>query len=85
MTLMYSEIAKKQLSKLDKPVQKMIKKRMAEVIALEDPRSKGKGLLENRSGYWRYRAGDYRIICEIHDEKFLIVALKIGHRKEVYK
>lgn len=49
-----------------------------------DPRRFGKALTANRSGQWRYRIGDYRLIAEIEDEKVLILIVKIGHRRDVY-
>ena len=51
----------------------------------EDPRAHGKGLTANRSGKWRYRVGDYRILCEIKDEELVVLAIEIGHRREVYQ
>ena len=57
---------------------------MDEVGHLENPRSRGKALVENMRGLWRYRVGDYRVICEIHEERIIISVLKIGHRKNVY-
>lgn len=50
-----------------------------------DPRQHGKPLTANRSGQWRYRVGDYRLIAEICDDKVIILILTIGHRREVYK
>lgn len=50
----------------------------------ENPRIHGKGLVANRSGQWRYRIGDYRIIAEILDDKVLILVLNIGHRRDIY-
>ena len=85
MKIEYSEQAFRQLSKLDRPVQKQIKNYMDEVAALKDPRSRGKALKGTLSELWRYRSGDYRIICNIQDDKILITILRIGHRKEVYK
>ncbi|CAM3097144.1 type II toxin-antitoxin system RelE family toxin [Lactiplantibacillus plajomi] len=54
------------------------------VDGIEDPRSMGKGLTANRSGQWRYRIGNYRVICEIQDEQLIVVAINIGHRRNVY-
>lgn len=52
---------------------------------LDDPRSIGKSLKGSRfSGLWRYRSGDYRILCEIQDEKITILVVLVGHRREVY-
>lgn len=49
-----------------------------------DPRACGKGLTSNRSGQWRYRIGDYRLLCQIDDNKLIILALTVGHRREIY-
>ena len=51
----------------------------------DEPRIHGKGLTANRSGQWRYRIGDYRLISLIDDNQFVILALTMGHRREVYK
>ena len=40
--------------------------------------------MENKSGQWRYRIGDYRVICEIEDQKIMVLVLEIGHRREIY-
>lgn len=84
MILEYSEDAAKQLKKIDKPIQKRIVKYMEEVRNLDDPRTRGKGLSSNLAHLWRYRVGDYRIICDIQDDKIIISVLRIAHRKEVY-
>ncbi|QQF86526.1 type II toxin-antitoxin system RelE family toxin [Histophilus somni] len=84
-TLRYSDKALKQLCKLDKGIQKLILTWIANNLEnCENPRIKGKGLTGNRSGEWRYRVGDYRIICDIRDSKLIILALSIGHRKNIY-
>lgn len=76
----------KEFKRLDKYTQKMIKAWIEKnLIGCEDPRTIGKGLSSNRSGQWRYRIGDYRLICIIEDNKLVITALNIGHRREVYK
>ena len=49
-----------------------------------DPRAHGKALTANRKGQWRYCIGDYRLICIIEEEKLVILALSIGHRREIY-
>ena len=54
------------------------------LVGCENPRIHGKGLTANRSGQWRYRIGDYRLICQIQDERLVILALTIGHRREIY-
>ncbi|MBD3949280.1 type II toxin-antitoxin system RelE/ParE family toxin [Tuanshanicoccus lijuaniae] len=72
----------KQFKKLDKFVQKQIKSYLESVVT--NPRSKGKGLVANGSGQWRYRIGDYRVIVNIQDNEMVILALEVGHRKNIY-
>ena len=84
MRIEYTETARKQLRKLDKTMQKRILDYMDEVSLLGNSRSRGKALVENMRGLWCYRVGDYMVICEIQDERILISALKIGHRKDIY-
>jgi len=56
------------------------------VARVENPRSLGKPLQGSRFGeFWRYRVGDYRLICKIEDERLLVLVLRIGHRKEIYR
>ncbi|MBQ3396379.1 MAG: type II toxin-antitoxin system RelE/ParE family toxin [Synergistaceae bacterium] len=54
-------------------------------MTFSDPRQRGKALTGTRSGQWRYRAGDYRIICEIRDDVFVVLVLEIGHRSNIYR
>ena len=84
MRIEYTETARKQLKKLDKTIQKRILDYMDEIALLENPRSRGKALVENLRGLWRYRVGDYRVICEIQEARIIISVLKIGHRKNIY-
>ena len=51
----------------------------------ENPRVHGKGLTANRSGQWRYRVGDYRILADIQEDRVLILVLNIGHRSDIYR
>ena len=75
----------REFKKLDRYTQRMIKAWIEKnLLGCEDPRVHGKGLTANRSGQWRYRIGDYRLICSIEDEKLIILALSIGHRSEIY-
>ena len=77
--------AEKQLKKLDRKWQGIILDYLEDEIAsLSDPRSRGKGLLGDRKGIWRYRVGDYRILCQILDAELVIVAVTIRHRRDVY-
>ena len=50
----------------------------------ENPRAHGKGLTANKSGQWRYRIGDYRLLCLIQDQELIILALTVGHRRDIY-
>ncbi|MBR1731478.1 MAG: type II toxin-antitoxin system RelE/ParE family toxin [Ruminococcus sp.] len=71
--------------KLDNYTKIMLKSWITKnLIDCEDPRVHGKALTANRKGQWRYRIGDYRLICVINDNKLVITALRIAHRREVY-
>ena len=85
MDFLYSKKAQKQFSKLDSVIKKRIKKYTDELETLENPRDKGSALVGNLSGLWRYRIGDYRLICHIDDNKLIILCLEIAHRSEAYK
>lgn len=75
----------KDFKKLDRYTQRMIKSWIDKnLVETENPRQHGRGLTANRSGQWRYRIGDYRLICQIDDNKLIILALSVGHRREVY-
>lgn len=75
----------KEFKKLDRYTQKILKAWITKNLAsCDNPRTHGKPLSANQSGRWRYRIGDYRMICEIQDEKLVILALTIGHRSTVY-
>lgn len=81
-----SKKADKQLSKLNPNTAKKIVTWMKKNLEnCEDPRQKGKGLTGDKSGEWRYRVGDYRIIAEIRDNEVIILVLEVGHRKEIYQ
>lgn len=80
-----SDRFKKEFKKLDKYTQKIIRAWIDKnLVGCENPRQHGKGLTANKSGQWRYRIGDYRLICQIDDNKLVILALTIGHRKNIY-
>jgi mRNA interferase RelE/StbE len=81
----FTATAERQLKKLDRKWQALILDYLEdEVASLENPRSNGKGLLHDKKGLWRYRIGDYRAICKIEDTHMVIVAVTVGHRKDVY-
>ena len=75
----------KEFKKLDRYTQRMIKAWIDKNLeGCADPYQHGKGLTANFSGWWRYRIGDYRLICQIEDDRLVILALSIGHRREIY-
>lgn len=83
--VVYTKKAEKSLRKLSKQTQTLIYGWIGKNLeGCENPRRHGKGLTANRSGQWRYRVGDYRIIAEIQDDKIIILVLNIGHRSEIY-
>lgn len=73
------------MKKLDKQIAKRIVAKLHEISQLEDPRSRGKALTGNLAGVWRYRVGDYRILCDINDGRLVILVVDVAHRREVYK
>jgi mRNA interferase RelE/StbE len=78
--------AKKQLVKLDRQVQSEILRYLRERICTnEDPRRYGAPLRRELTGRWKYRVGAYRLICEIQDEKILVLVLMVGHRSKIYE
>jgi len=76
--------ALKDLKKLDRQAQRRILAYLDERVA-EDPRLFGKGLKANLSGLWRYRVGEYRIICQIQDGELIVLVVAVGHRKDIYE
>ena len=83
-TIEYSARARRALSKLDRTVSAQIIDYLHEVSTLDDPTIRGKALTGNLAGLWRYRVADWRIVCDINHQRFIILALDIGHRSDVY-
>ena len=82
----FKPAADKELSKLDPQVAKRVLRFLHKRIApLEDPRSIGESLSGPLKEYWKYRVGDYRIICDIQDNIITILVLVVGDRKDVYR
>ena len=82
--LQYSKEALKELKKLDNSVARVIYAWLKKNIdGCVDPRAHGKALSANRTGQWRYRVGNYRVICKIEDEKVIVLVLTLGHRSTV--
>lgn len=75
----------REFKKLDKYTRLIIKAWIEKnLVNCENPRLHGKALTANRSGQWRYRIGDYRLIAVIEDNRLVITALSVGHRREIY-
>lgn len=85
-TIKITRTAEKQIAKLHRPAQQAIVRflrgRLAEA---ENPRQWGRPLQGEKRGLWRYRVGDYRLICDIQDERITVMLLQVGHRKDVYR
>ena len=80
-----SKRAENSLAAMDATAARRIKQYLEEKVATDlNPRRLGKSLHGNLSGYWRYRVGDYRIICEIHDEEVVVLVVEVGHRSKIY-
>ena len=85
-TVEISDFAERQLRKLDRPVQRRILDWLDDRIeGCKSPRHFGEPLKGDRSGLWRYRVGDYRILCDILDQKVVVLVLAIGHRRQIYQ
>lgn len=78
--------AERQILKLDRTAQIAIQGFLRDRLSIaENPRQWGKPLQGEKRGLWRYRVGDYRLICEIQDDRIKVVVLEIGNRKDVYR
>lgn len=76
----------KAFKKLDRQTQRIIKAWIDKnLMSCENPRIHGKGLTANRSGQWRYRVGDYRILADIRDDEIVLVLIDVGHRSRIYE
>jgi mRNA interferase RelE/StbE len=82
----YSDQAGRQVRQLSRHWAKEILDYMDYRIApSDDPRQFGKGLVGDLSGYWRYRVGDYRIVCQLIDARLVVLVVEIGHRSDIYR
>lgn len=85
-SLGFSKKADKQLSKINPGVRRVIASWLLKNLdGCEDPRVHGRPLKGNLAGAWRYRIGDYRVLCEIRDHELLVLALEVGHHKDIYE
>jgi mRNA interferase RelE/StbE len=85
-TIEISRTAEKQIKKLNRVAQAAIVHFLRDRLKpAENPRLFGKPLHGDKGGLWRYRVGDYRLICDIRDEKVVVLVLRVGHRKNIYR
>lgn len=85
-TIEWHDAARKELRELDKQLQQNILRYLRERIASnEDPRRFGKPLSYDKHGLWRYRVQDARIICQLFEDELLILVVRVGHRKNIYR
>ena len=85
-TVSFEPRALGELKKLDRSAQRRVVRFLEERIAGDhDPRDLGKPLTGDKVGLWRYRVGNYRIVCQIDDEHQVVLVLRIAHRKDAYR
>jgi mRNA interferase RelE/StbE len=86
-TIEYARSARKFVEKLDRETRKRIRSFLEErLVTLHDPRQVGDALQGARLGnYWRYRVGDYRIICDLQDSRLVVLVIEIENRRDVYR
>ena len=85
-TVKFSTRAVKSLKRIDRPNQELILKFMTEKVAKQpDPISLAKKLSGNLGDFYRFRLGDYRIVCEVQNQELIILILQIGHRQNIYQ
>jgi mRNA interferase RelE/StbE len=85
-TLEFTSESSKALKALDKKqATRIVEFLEHRISSLKNPRDLGKPLSGQLSEFWRYRVGDYRVICKIEDEAITILVIEIGHRREIYR
>lgn len=82
----YADAAGRVIRKLDRQQAKRILDYMDKRVApADDPRQLGAAMVGERAGKWRYRIGDYRVVCQLIDDRLVILVIDVGHRREVYR
>ena len=82
----FDDRARRELRKLDPKVQDDILRYLRDHVAgSANPRLFGKPLRQNLAGLWRYRVGDYRLICRLEQDRFVVLVIKVGHRRAIYE
>ena len=80
----FDAAALRQLRKIDRTWQQRIVTYLEEIVELPDPHLKGKALRSNLNGLWRYRVGDFRLVCQLQDDVLIVRVVKVGHRRNIY-
>jgi mRNA interferase RelE/StbE len=83
-SFIFDHTADKQFAKLDHNTQTRILHFFGRVLQSPNPKTQALQMVGNKKDFWRYRIGSYRVICRFEDEAMIIVAVKVGHRKNVY-
>ena len=84
--IVLTETVEKQMDALDPVVRRRVRAFLEQRLAgLPDPRMLGEPLTGQLKGFWRYRIGDYRLVCRIIDGELIVLVLEVGHRREVYR
>jgi mRNA interferase RelE/StbE len=84
-TIELDPAAQKELDGFDKPIARRISRFLYERVAkLDDPRQIGERLKGTLSEFWRYRVGDYQLICSLEHARLVVLVLRVGHRREIY-
>lgn len=82
----FDSAALKDLQRLDQTAQVRVVRYLRERVASEDnPQRLGKALQGDKSALWRYRVGDYRLLCRIEDKILIVLVIAVGHRSGIYK
>jgi len=85
-TIRYLKSARKEAQKIDPQARERIREYMEQRVAgLDDPKQLGEPLKGQWASLWRYRVGDYRVICELRDQELVILVVRLGQRKDVYR
>lgn len=84
-TVELSSGAERQLRKLDPDTARRLGNYLRTLVAeTTDPRERGKALTGPMTGLWRYRVGDYRLVCELIDQRLVVLVVRLGHRSRIY-
>ena len=76
----------RQLRKLDSATARRLGLYLRKLVAeTTDPRERGKSLTGPMTGLWRYRVGDYRIVCELVEQRLVVLVVQLGHRSRIYE